>query len=91
MSRRENMMQKGTVISVMIGTSVITIIIGFYIGLIQKDIILLATTLVVIELFVSLIVEITGAFKDRLNKKEKELAKLLDIQKLKCKIYMRAV
>lgn len=67
----------------MIGTSAIIVIVGLYIGLILKDVILLAATLAVIELFTVLIVEISGISKDRLSKKEKELTKFLDIQKLK--------
>lgn len=45
--------------------------------------ILLVATLAVIELFIAIITETTGVFKDRLSKKEEELAKLLDIKKLK--------
>ena len=89
-NRGKNTIQnkKKTMLSAMIVISAITIIIGFYVGFILKDIILLAAVLVVIELFVALIVEITGVFKDTLNNKEKELAKLLGIQKLKrCNTY----
>lgn len=75
--------EKKNMLFATIGISAIIIIIGFYIWFIQKNVTLLVTALVVIELFVALITEISGIFKDRLNKKEKELAKFLDVQKLK--------
>lgn len=74
---------KKNVLIVMIVTSVITAIIGLYIGFILKDIILLTTTLITIELFIVLVIESAGIFKDRLSKKQLESAKSFDVQKLK--------
>ena len=51
--------EKKTLLS-MIGTSAIIMVIGFYVGLVLKDIILLGATLIVIELFIGFIAEITG-------------------------------
>lgn len=72
-----------TVVFAIIATCILTAIIGFYIGFVLKDIVLLASGLVVIELSVALFSEFTGLFKDQLNIKEQELAKSLDINKLK--------
>ncbi len=71
------------VIIIAIAISAVTAAIGLYIGLAQNDIVLLAATLVVIELFVALGIEFTGAFKDRLSKQERHSAKSSDISTLK--------
>lgn len=72
-----------TVVTI-VAVSVLEIGTGFYVGFILKDIVLLASVLVTIVLFVGLFCEFTGLFKDHLNKKnECELAKSIDISKLK--------
>jgi hypothetical protein len=71
------------VILTIISISTLIVAIGFYTGFALKNIVLLASTLVLIVLFVSLFSEFTGLFKDRLNEKELKLAPSLDTSKLK--------
>ena len=77
----------GTVVITMIAVSVFEIGIGFYIGFVLKDIVLLASVLLTIMLFVGLLSEFTWLFKDHLNKNERELAEYMDISKLKKNTY----
>lgn len=71
------------VILTIIAISALIVAIGFYIGIALKNIVLLASTLVLIIMSVSLLSEFTGLFKDRLNEKELKLAPSLDTSKLK--------
>jgi hypothetical protein len=71
------------VILAIITISALIVAIGFYIGFALKNIVLLASTLVLIILSLSLLSEFTGLFKDRLNEKELKLALSLDPSKLK--------
>lgn len=66
-------------IVIMVAVSVFEIGTGFYVGFVQKDIVLLASVLVTIVLFVGLLCEFTWLFKDHLNKNERRLAKSMDI------------
>ncbi len=71
------------VIIVIIAISALIVAIGVYIGFALKNIVLLASTLVLIIVFVSLFSEFTGLFKDQLNENELKLASSLDTGKLK--------
>lgn len=60
---------------------------GLYVGFALNDIVLLASVLVTIVMFVALFSEFTGLFKDHLNKNERESAKSKDVSKLKKSTY----